>query len=47
VEIKLRSRSNTEFLVLWERLSNPNFKPLEFEMFRKKGGSYYFLMVGV
>lgn len=32
----MRSRSTIEFLGLWERLSNPNFKPLEFERFRKE-----------
>ena len=30
----MRSRSTIEFLGLWEKLSNPDFKPLEFERFR-------------
>jgi hypothetical protein len=29
----MRSRSTIEFLGLWEKLSNPGFKPLEFERF--------------
>ena len=29
----MRSRSTIEFLGLWEKLSNPDFKPLEFERF--------------
>ena len=30
----MRGRSPIEFLGLWGRLSNPDFKPLEFERFR-------------
>lgn len=33
-----------EFLGLWERLHNPDFKPLEFEGFRKKAGANAFTM---
>ena len=40
----MRSRSTIEFLGLWERLSNPNFKPLEFERFRNEAGSNYFVL---
>jgi hypothetical protein len=40
----MRSRSTIEFLGLWERLSNPNFKPLEFERFRSEAGSNYFVL---
>ena len=29
----MRSRSTIEFLGLWEKLSNPDFKPIEFERF--------------
>jgi hypothetical protein len=29
----MRSRSTIEFLGLWEKLCNPDFKPLEFERF--------------
>ncbi len=40
----MRSRSTIEFLGLWEKLSNPNFKPLEFERFRSEAGSNYFVL---
>ena len=33
----MRSRSTIEFLGLWEKLSNPDFKPLELERFRNEG----------
>jgi hypothetical protein len=39
----MRSRSTIEFLGLWKKLSNPNFKPLEFERFRREAGSNYFV----
>ncbi len=40
----MRGRSTIEFLGLWERLSNPDFKPLEFERFRSEAGSNYFVL---
>ncbi len=40
----LRSRSTIEFIGLWEKLSNPDFKPLEFERFRNEAGSNYFVL---
>jgi hypothetical protein len=40
----MRSRSTIEFLGLWEELSNPNFKPLEFERFKTEAGSNYFVL---
>jgi hypothetical protein len=40
----MRSRSTIEFLGLWEKLSNPNFKPLEFERFKNEAGSNYFVL---
>ena len=40
----MRSRSTIEFLGLWEKLCNPNFKPLEFERFRNEAGSNYFVL---
>lgn len=40
----MRSRSTIEFLGLWERLSNLDFKPLEFERFRAEAGSNYFVL---
>ena len=40
----MRSRSTIEFLGLWEKLTNPGFKPLEFERFRTEAGSNYFVL---
>ena len=40
----MRSRSTIEFLGLWEKLANPDFKPLEFERFRNESGSNYFVL---
>jgi hypothetical protein len=40
----MRGRSTIEFLGLWEQLSNPEFKPLEFERFRNEAGSNYFVL---
>ncbi len=40
----MRSRSTIDFLGLWEKLSNPDFKPLEFERFRSEAGSNYFVL---
>jgi hypothetical protein len=40
----MRSRSTTEFLGLWEKMSNPDFKPLEFERFRNEAGSSSFFL---
>lgn len=40
----MRSRSTIEFLGLWEKLSNANFKPLEFDRFRNEAGSNYFVL---
>jgi hypothetical protein len=34
----LRNRNTLEFLGIWERIHNTNFKPLEFEGFRKDAG---------
>ncbi|MCK5827658.1 KilA-N domain-containing protein [Candidatus Bipolaricaulota bacterium] len=34
----LRNRNTIEFLGIWERLNNPNFKPVEFDGFRKQAG---------
>ena len=35
----MRSRSTIEFSGLWEKLCNPDFKPLEFERFKNNAGS--------
>ena len=34
----LRNRNTIEYLGIWESLYNPNFKPLEFEEFKKEAG---------
>jgi hypothetical protein len=40
----MRSRSTIEFLGLWEKLNNSDFKPLEFERFKSEAGSNYFVL---
>lgn len=40
----MRNRDIIEFLGLWEKLHNPNFKPLEFEAFRNQAGTNAFTM---
>lgn len=40
----LRLKDTLEFLGLWESLHNPNFKPVEFDGFRKQAGSNAFTM---
>ena len=34
----LRNRNTIEFLGIWERLNNPDFKPVEFDGFRRQAG---------
>ena len=34
----LRNRNTIELLGFWEALNNPNFKPIEFDGFRKQAG---------
>ncbi len=34
----MRNRNTIEFLGIWETLYNPNFKPIEFEGFKKQAG---------
>lgn len=34
----IRNRNTIEFLGIWEQLNNPNFKPIEFEGFKKQAG---------
>ena len=34
----LRNRNTIEYLGLWEKINNPDFKPLEFEGFKKEAG---------
>lgn len=40
----LRNRNTIEFLGIWERLNNPDFKPVEFEGFRKQAGINSFVL---
>jgi KilA domain-containing protein len=40
----LRNRNTIEFLGLWEQLYNPDFKPDEFDGFRKESGLNSFTM---
>ncbi len=40
----MRNRDVLEFLGLWEKLHNDNFKPLELEGFRKQAGANAFTM---
>jgi hypothetical protein len=40
----MRLRNTVEYLGLWERLHNPNFKPLEFEGFMKDAGANAFTL---
>ena len=35
----MRGRDVIDFLGLWEKLHNPDFKPFEFEAFKKDAGS--------
>ena len=34
----LRNRNTIEFLVIWELLNNPGFKPVEFDGFKNQAG---------
>jgi hypothetical protein len=40
----LRNRNTIEFLGIWEQLNNPDFKPVEFDGFRKNAGLNSFTM---
>jgi len=40
----MRNRSTIELIGLWEKLMNPDFKPLEFERFKNEAGSNYFVL---
>ena len=44
----MRNRNTIEYLGIWESLYNPNFKPLEFEGFKKdkyNSGNWYYLQI--
>src|SRR3989344_6296710 len=34
----MRNRNTIEFLGIWEQINNPNFKPIEFDGFKKDAG---------
>ncbi len=34
----IRNRNTIEFLSIWELLNNPDFKPVEFDGFKKEAG---------
>ena len=40
----LRNRNTIEYLGIWETLYNPDFKPIEFDRFRKDAGLNAFTM---
>ena len=40
----IRNRNTVEYLGIWEILYNPDFKPLEFEGFRKEAGLNAFIL---
>ncbi len=40
----LRNRNTVELLGFWETMYNPDFKPLEFEGFRKQAGLNSFVL---
>lgn len=40
----MRSKETIEFLGLWEKLNNPNFKGVEFDTFRNEAGSNSFTL---
>ena len=40
----MRNRSTIEFLGLWEKLNNPNFKLVEFDGFKNEAGNNYFVL---
>lgn len=39
-----RSKDTIEFLGLWERINNPEFKVVEFDQFRHQAGSNSFVL---
>lgn len=40
----MRSRNTIEFLGLWEKLNNPNFKLVEFDQFKQEAGTNSFVL---
>lgn len=40
----MRTKSTIEFLGIWEKINNPNFKGVEFDTFKNKAGSNAFVL---
>jgi hypothetical protein len=40
----MRNRNTVEFLGIWELINNPDFKPIEFDRFRKEAGLNSFIL---
>src|SRR5574344_1311775 len=40
----LRKVDTIEFLTLWEQINNPDFKPVDFDLFKSKPGSHAFTL---
>lgn len=40
----MRARSTIEFLGIWEKINNPNFKGVEFDSFKNESGSNTFVL---
>ena len=40
----IRNRNTIEFLGIWEMLNNPDFKPVEFDGFKKQAGLNSFII---
>ncbi len=40
----MRNKSTIELLGLWEKLNNPDFKQVEFDLFRNEAGANYFVL---
>jgi hypothetical protein len=40
----LRNRNTIDFLGIWDKLYNPDFKPIEFDGFRNKAGLNSFVL---
>ena len=40
----MRNKSTIELLGLWEKLNNPDFKQVEFDLFKNEAGANYFVL---
>ena len=40
----MRTKSTIELLGLWEKLNNPDFKQVEFDLFKNAAGANYFVL---